>query len=106
MGNKSEGVRGILDDLLKRIGPDDTVVLSSDHGFVELLPGDAVEVAEAEAVKVGRTLEATVRWRYIEGLYERPAGTLHLSPGLGTTFVPFRFLARPEATELILESRP
>ena len=33
----------------------------------------------------------------------RAAGrTLHLSPGLGTTFVPFRFLARPEATELIL----
>jgi len=40
---------------------------ASGHGFVELLPGDAVEVAEAEAVKVGRTLEATVRWRYIEG---------------------------------------
>ena len=30
---------------------------------------------------------------------------LHLSPGLGTTFVPFRFLARPEATELVLQSR-
>lgn len=67
MGNKSEGVRGILDDLLKRIGPDDTVVLSSDHGFVELLPGESVEVAEAEAKNVGNTLEATVRWRYIEG---------------------------------------
>ena len=67
VGNKSEGVRGILDDLLKRIGPQDTVVLTSDHGFVELLPGDGVEVAEAEAAKVGKTLEATVRWRYIEG---------------------------------------
>jgi predicted MPP superfamily phosphohydrolase len=29
---------------------------------------------------------------------------LHLSAGLGTTFVPFRFLARPEATELLLQS--
>ena len=67
VGNKSEGVRGILDDLLKRIGPQDTVVLTSDHGFVELLPGDGVEVAAAEAAKVGKTLEATVRWRYIEG---------------------------------------
>ena len=30
--------------------------------------------------------------------------TLHVSPGLGTTFVPFRFFARPEATELVLRS--
>ena len=66
-GNKSGGVRGILDDLLKRIGPQDTVVLSSDHGFVELLPGDAVQVSKAEAEKAGTTLEATVRWRYVEG---------------------------------------
>jgi uncharacterized protein len=50
----------------------------------------------------GRLRLAHVRWKYIEGLYERPAGTLHLSSGLGTTFVPFRFLARPEATELVL----
>jgi predicted MPP superfamily phosphohydrolase len=52
----------------------------------------------------GRLRLAHLRWRYIQGLYERPAGTLHVSPGLGTTFVPFRFLARPEATELTLES--
>jgi predicted MPP superfamily phosphohydrolase len=30
--------------------------------------------------------------------------TLHVSPGLGTTLVPFRFFARPEATELVLRS--
>jgi predicted MPP superfamily phosphohydrolase len=30
---------------------------------------------------------------------------MHVSPGLGTTFVPFRFGARPEATELVLRSR-
>ena len=66
VGNKNEGVRGILDDLLKRIGPEDTVVLSSDHGFVELLPDDAMEVAEAEAAKVGKTLDSTVFWRYVE----------------------------------------
>jgi predicted MPP superfamily phosphohydrolase len=29
---------------------------------------------------------------------------MHGSPGLGTTFVPFRFAARPEATELVLRS--
>jgi predicted MPP superfamily phosphohydrolase len=52
----------------------------------------------------GRLRLAHIRWNYIRGLYRRPAATLHLSAGLGTTFVPFRFLARPEATELLLES--
>jgi len=45
------------------------------------------------------------RTRYTTGLYERPGGTMHVSPGLGTTFVPFRFFARPEATELVLQPR-
>jgi len=52
----------------------------------------------------GRLRLAHIRWTYIRGLYRRPSGTLHLSAGLGTTFVPFRFLARPEATELNLQS--
>jgi uncharacterized protein len=37
-----------------------------------------------------------------EGLHETPAGMLHVSRGLGTSFVPFRLLARPEATKLVL----
>jgi hypothetical protein len=41
--------------------------------------------------------------RYATGVYERASGTMHVSPGLGTTFVPFRFFARPEATELVLQ---
>jgi len=53
----------------------------------------------------GKIRLAHMRWRYAEGLYPRPGGMLHLSPGLGTTFVPFRFFARPEATELILVPR-
>jgi predicted MPP superfamily phosphohydrolase len=40
--------------------------------------------------------------RYQVGVYRSPAATMHVSPGLGTTFVPFRFAARPEATELVL----
>jgi uncharacterized protein len=52
----------------------------------------------------GRLRLAHIRWDYVRGLYRRPGGVLHLSAGLGTTFVPFRFLARPEATELNLES--
>jgi uncharacterized protein len=43
--------------------------------------------------------------RYTSGVYRRPGGVLHVSPGLGTTFVPFRFFARPEATELVLRSK-
>lgn len=39
-----------------------------------------------------------------DGLHETPAGVLHVSRGLGTSFVPLRFLARPEATRLVLRS--
>ena len=52
----------------------------------------------------GRVRLAHLRWTYVEGLYERPGGVLHLSAGLGTTFVPFRFFARPAAYELVLQS--
>jgi hypothetical protein len=67
LGDKIAGVRGILDDLLKRIGANDWVVLSSDHGFKELLLGDAVAVTEAEAKKAGKTMAEAIRWRYIKG---------------------------------------
>jgi predicted MPP superfamily phosphohydrolase len=45
-----------------------------------------------------------LRARYWEGLHHTPAGWLHVSRGLGTSFVPFRLLARPEATKLVLRS--
>jgi predicted MPP superfamily phosphohydrolase len=51
----------------------------------------------------GKVRLAHLSWRYTEGLYRGRAGTMHVSPGLGTTFVPFRFFARPEATELVLQ---
>lgn len=53
------------------------------------LPGRRVTLAHPRATQV-------------QGLYRSPAGALHISPGLGTTFVPFRFCARPEVTELVL----
>jgi uncharacterized protein len=43
-----------------------------------------------------------LRARHWEGVHRTPAGTLHVSRGIGTSFVPFRFLARPEATKLVL----
>ena len=50
----------------------------------------------------GKVRLAHLNWRYTQGVYARPGTTMHVSPGLGTTFVPFRFFARPEATELVL----
>jgi hypothetical protein len=50
----------------------------------------------------GKLLLAHPRAKYPEGLFERAGTVMHVSPGLGTTFVPFRFFARPEATELVL----
>jgi uncharacterized protein len=50
----------------------------------------------------GRLLLAHPAARYAGGVYRRGDTTMHVSPGLGTTFVPFRFFARPEATELVL----
>lgn len=52
----------------------------------------------------GKLRLAHLRARETRGLYPYPGGLLHVSPGLGTTFVPFRFFARPEATELVLRS--
>jgi len=51
----------------------------------------------------GKLRLANPRARYSSGLYERAGTWMHVSPGLGTTFVPFRFFARPEVTELVLQ---
>lgn len=52
----------------------------------------------------GKVLLAHPSAPYSRGIYRNRAATMHVSPGLGTTFVPFRFAARPEATELTLRS--
>jgi predicted MPP superfamily phosphohydrolase len=53
----------------------------------------------------GKLYLAHLRAPYQDGVYERDGTVMHVSRGLGTTFVPFRFFARPEATELVLRSR-
>ena len=50
----------------------------------------------------GRMLLAHLGSRYVAGLYPGAGGVMHVSPGTGTTFVPIRFCARPEVTELVL----
>jgi len=42
----------------------------------------------------------------VAGLYATPGGLMHVSRGTGTTFVPLRFFARPEVTELVLRRAP
>jgi predicted MPP superfamily phosphohydrolase len=50
----------------------------------------------------GRITLAHPRARFVTGVYEVAGGVMHVSPGTGTTFVPVRLFARPEATELVL----
>jgi predicted MPP superfamily phosphohydrolase len=47
-------------------------------------------------------LFAHPRARFRRGVYRRGSTVMHVSPGLGTTFIPFRYFARPEATEVVL----
>jgi hypothetical protein len=81
LGDRAQGVRGILDDLLRRIRPDDTVLATSDHGFIELLASDAVLVTQTEAARAGRTLQDDVRFRYIKGFHPDGAGDAIEVPG-------------------------
>jgi predicted MPP superfamily phosphohydrolase len=52
----------------------------------------------------GKLRLAHLRARDIEGIYRYGDTVLHVSPGIGTTFVPFRLFARPEVTELVVRS--
>jgi uncharacterized protein len=53
----------------------------------------------------GKLRLAHLRARDVEGIYRYGKTVLHVSPGIGTTFVPFRFFARPEVTELVVRSK-
>jgi uncharacterized protein len=53
----------------------------------------------------GRNIHlAHLRARETAGIYRYDSTVLHVSPGLGTTFVPFRLFARPEVTELVVRA--
>jgi uncharacterized protein len=87
------------------------ILLCHFPSVVNRLPNDAFDLILAGHLHAGQiTLPlpgrriplAHPRWRYVRGLYQGAGGVMHVSAGLGTTFVPFRFLARPEATELVL----
>ncbi len=80
--------------IARRIGPAFHLILSGhyhDGQIVVPYPG-------------GRLRLAHLRARDVAGLYDYGTTRLHVSPGLGTTFVPFRLFARPEVTELVVRS--
>lgn len=90
------------------------ILLVHYPNLVDTLPPDAFDLVLAGHMHDGQICLpvpgrekirlAHLHARYTRGLYRTEAGTLHVSPGLGTTFVPLRFAARPEATELTLRS--
>jgi uncharacterized protein len=98
-------------DRLADAAADLRILLCHFPNVIDRLPSGAFDLVLSGHLHAGQiTLPvpgrriplAHPRWRYFRGLYERPGGVLHVSAGLGTTFVPLRFLARPEATELML----
>jgi predicted MPP superfamily phosphohydrolase len=87
------------------------ILLCHFPNVLDRLPAESFDLVLAGHLHAGqitlpvpgrRVPLAHPRWRYFHGLYRRGDTVMHVSSGLGTTFVPFRFLARPEATELRL----
>lgn len=99
--------------LLGNEGADLRILLCHYPYVLDRLPPGAFDLVLAGhmhdgqiSLPLGRTRRfrfAHPNTRYATGIYERQGTTMHVSPGLGTTFVPFRFFARPEATELVLQ---
>jgi predicted MPP superfamily phosphohydrolase len=81
----------VLDRL--RPGDWDLVLAGHLHGGQICLP-----------LPTGKVRLAHLSRDYLEGIYGREGTTMHVSRGIGTTFVPFRFAARPEVTILELEA--
>jgi predicted MPP superfamily phosphohydrolase len=81
--------------IVRRIPPLFHLVLAGHYHSGQIVipyPGGKLRLAHLSA-------------RDVEGLHEYGPMKLHVSPGLGTTFVPFRLFARPEVTELRITLR-
>ena len=83
-------------------------------GIVDRMPPRSFDLVLAGHLHAGqiclplpgrRITLAHPRARFVAGTYDTAAGVMHVSPGTGTTFVPFRVFARPEVTELVLRRR-
>jgi predicted MPP superfamily phosphohydrolase len=89
------------------------ILLCHFPGIARRLPPDAFHLVLSGHLHAGQIVVplpggklrlAHLRARDVEGVYTHGSTVLHVSPGLGTTFVPFRFFARPEVTELVVRS--
>ncbi len=97
-------------------GPADLrILLCHFPGIAKLLPEAVFPLTLAGHLHAGqivvplpggrRVTLAHPRARYVAGLYDTAGrGVMHVSPGTGTTFIPFRLFARPEVTELVLRT--
>jgi predicted MPP superfamily phosphohydrolase len=95
------------------VDPEATLRLLLCHfpGIVDRIPPGSFDVVLSGHLHAGqisvplrrrRVGLAHPRSRFVAGIYRTAAGVMHVSPGSGTTFVPLRFFARPEVTELVL----
>jgi predicted MPP superfamily phosphohydrolase len=75
-------------------GDFDVILAGHLHGGQICLPGPR-----------GKVRLQHLRAPLWEGLHELPVGAMHVSRGLGTSFVPLRLLARPDAAILTLRAR-
>ena len=99
-------------DELADTGADLRILLCHFPGIVKRIPGvfHLVLSGHLHTGQIvvpypgGKLRLAHLRARDVEGVYGYGPTTLHVSPGLGTTFVPFRLFARPEVTELVVRS--
>jgi hypothetical protein len=91
------------------------ILLCHFPGIVRRVPAEAFHLVlsghlHAGQIAIplpGRKIRlAHPRVRHAEGLFREGSTVQHVSPGVGTTFVPFRLFARPEVTELVVRSRP
>jgi predicted MPP superfamily phosphohydrolase len=89
------------------------ILLCHFPGIARPLPADAFHLVLSGHLHAGqiaipvpgrRIRLAHPRVRHAEGLFRHGKTVQHVSPGVGTTFVPFRFFARPEVTELVVRS--
>lgn len=112
VGAQSYAARTAAPDTLADSGADLRLLLCHFPGIVRRIP-EAFHLILAGHYHAGQIVIpypggklrlAHLRARDIEGVYEYGTMKLHVSAGLGTTFVPFRLFARPEVTELVVRS--